>query len=100
MSYVNHKLRKSAQGKPCTMLGPTCTGGGEERNDVCLRHSNQLEHGKGVGMKAHDLLAFYGCQNCEDWYSGRESSPSDKAMYFAFANQRTLVIACNEGVFK
>ena len=69
MTYRNNKLRQSAQGELCTMFGPTCSGGGEERNDVCLRHSNRLIDGKGTGIKANDDRAFYGCQPCEDWYS-------------------------------
>lgn len=98
--YRNKKLRKSARGQDCTMFGPTCTGGGEARNDVCLRHSNRIEDGKGTGIKANDDRAFYGCQNCENWYSGLTPMDhhltTDEALDAAIA--RTYLRATELGV--
>ena len=95
--YRNKKLRESARGQECTMLGPYCTGGGEARNDVCWRHSNEQRHGKGTGIKANDLFGFYGCQNCEDWYSNSLAKP-DAVYYFRDAWERSMIKVCELGV--
>ena len=98
MTYRNNKLRQSAQGQNCTMFGPTCTGGGEARNDVCWRHSNEQKHGKATGIKAHDIFGFYGCANCEDWYTGNTITKEQKKHYFRAANEQSLIVACELGV--
>ena len=97
MTYRNPKLLKSAQGQNCTMFGPTCTGGGEARNDVCWRHSNEQKHGKATGIKAHDIFGFYGCANCEDWYSN-EATKETAAEAFRLAWEASLIVACELGV--
>ena len=88
------KLRKSADGAPCCMRGPTCNGG---QGDVAWRHSNHARHGKGMGQKAHDLFGFYGCQPCEDWYAGADLPKAEKLAAFLEAWERSMIYACETG---
>ena len=78
------------------MQGPRCTGG---HGDVAWRHSNHLKHGKGEGIKAHDLFGFYGCQSCEDWYAG-QLSKEEKRPAFLLAWERSMLYACSNGVIR
>ena len=63
-------LRKQAKGRDCTMRIPgVCKN---DRATVVLCHTNEHRAaGAGMGMKPHDLLAFYGCQACHDAADGR-----------------------------
>lgn len=95
--YRNKALRESARGEACTMRGPTCTGGGD---DTCWRHSNEIRHGKGGGIKANDLFGFYGCQNCEWWYDGTNSLGvpiEERRAAFREAWETSMIRAINKG---
>ena len=61
-------LRKSAQGEECTMRSSVCNFNTET---TVLCHLNEYEFGKGMGRKADDMAAFYGCSSCHDLYDGR-----------------------------
>ena len=98
MMYRNKKLREAARGRDCTLRGPTCTGGGE---DTCFRHSNELAHGKSTGNKSNDIFGAWTCQACEWWYDGTDNSSTPlyvRRVAFHEANERTLIIACDEGL--
>ena len=61
-------LRKSARGKPCTLLLPGCQPGpGNETVVLCHRK------GGGMGMKSDDTNAVYGCYSCHTKLDGAES---------------------------
>lgn len=92
--HRNNRLKESAQHAPCLMNSPRCDGGA---TDVCWRHSNHLRHGKGRGIKAHDLFGFYGCQGCENWYS-LESERDERYPAFLEAWERSMIYACEQGV--
>lgn len=62
------KLRKSARGEECTFRSSACNHNPET---TVLCHLNEYEFGKGMGMKADDMAAFYGCSSCHDLYDGR-----------------------------
>lgn len=63
-----NKFTKSARGEECTMRSPMCN---HDPETVVLCHLNEYEFGKGVGIKANDMAAFYGCSACHDLYDGR-----------------------------
>ena len=84
--FRSKKVRDSAKGEACTMLSPDCNGNPES---VCLRHSNLLEHGKGRGIKASDLEAFYGCQWCEDWFTNPNIPRGIRYSYYERAKRKT-----------
>ena len=60
MNYRNKALRDSAADEPCVVCGMTGV--------TVWAHSNQSSHGKGTGIKAHDLLGLYLCSNCHRSY--------------------------------
>lgn len=53
---------KLCKGQPCYLRIPRCCTG--QANDPC--HSNQLRHGKGKGIKAHDEFTVPGCRACHN----------------------------------
>ena len=69
---VSQALRDSARGEVCTMRSSVCD---LDTSTTVLCHSNYLEDGKGMGLKADDIFAFYGCSNCHEWYD-RETCAS------------------------
>lgn len=53
---------KLCKGQACYLRIPgICTG---QAHDPC--HSNQAIHGKGKGIKAHDVYTVPGCRSCHD----------------------------------
>lgn len=66
-------IRKSARGEECLIQLP-----GADYHDpatTVLCHSNQLADGKGMGLKAPDTRAAYGCHYCHDVVDGRRPLP-------------------------
>lgn len=59
------KLRDSARDRPCTGQSDWCNG---DPNTTVWAHSNFSEHGKGVGMKAHDIFGAFLCSGCHLWF--------------------------------
>ena len=50
---------------------PTCCHCGRTNDGTIVAcHSNSQRHGKGVGLKAHDLPAYL-CRECHDILDGR-----------------------------
>lgn len=66
-------IRRSARGEACTMLIPGICNGDPATTVLC--HSNRLEDGKGMGLKAPDTEACYGCSACHDVLDGRRPLP-------------------------
>jgi len=65
--------RRAARGRDCTlMLLGVCN-----RNPATtvLCHSNRLADGKGMGLKAPDSTACFGCSDCHDVLDGRRPLP-------------------------
>lgn len=67
-------IRRSARGEACTLLIPGICNGDTSTTVLC--HSNRLEDGKGLGLKAPDTEACYGCSACHDVLDGRRPLPS------------------------
>lgn len=67
-------IRQSARGEECTISLPMVCNGNPETTVLC--HSNQLADGKGMGLKAPDNRAAYGCSACHDVLDGRAPRPS------------------------
>jgi hypothetical protein len=65
--------RKAARGQDCTLRIPGVCNQNPET--VVLCHSNRLEHGKGMGIKADDKYACFGCSSCHDVLDGRANRP-------------------------
>lgn len=94
-------IRKAARGEECTLqiLG-VCNG---QTDTVVLCHSNKLEHGKGMGRKAPDTAACFGCSSCHDVLDGRTPRPAGMALadvdnLFRYAVDRTHAILRTKGL--
>lgn len=94
-------IRKAARGQECTLqiLG-VCNG---DSSTVVLCHSNSLADGKGMGLKAPDTAACFGCSSCHDVLDGRRPRPDGMTYeqvdtYFRFAVQRTHAILRTKGL--
>ena len=61
MTYRNRKLLDLAEGQRCVMCGA-------DDNTVVAAHSNLGEHGKGMGLKAHDGMHAWLCYSCHAEY--------------------------------
>ena len=59
--YENRKLLDIAHEAPC-MLRLGVPGCGNHPSVPC--HSDNLEHGRGIGNKSHDFYAIPGCPSC------------------------------------
>lgn len=67
-------IRKSAKGEECTIRLPNVCNFDPATTVLC--HSNKLADGKGMGLKAPDTHAAYGCSACHDVVDGRAPIPS------------------------
>lgn len=91
-------LRDAAKHYPCMHCG--------EHGMSVAAHSNQQQHGKGIGTKAHDCFVAFICHRCHTWldqgtgmdptgvYSG---SGEDKAEMWRRAHDRTLLALFRDG---
>ena len=92
--YRNQALLDLAQLAPYCM-NPACRT--QQHGQVVACHSNHLRHGKGRGIKAHDLPAFL-CDHCHDLLDGRAGNltPSEKdALFFEAFYETWAWIALN-----
>jgi len=66
-------VRRAARGRDCTlMLLGVCN---RDPATTVLCHSNRLADGKGMGLKAPDSAACFGCSDCHDVLDGRRPLP-------------------------
>jgi hypothetical protein len=66
------KIRAAASKQDCLLCFPVCNGLPET---TVLCHSNLLVDGKGMGLKAPDERAAFGCSSCHDVLDGRAPRP-------------------------
>lgn len=95
----SEKIRASANGETCTMGSPRCNG---DSATTVWCHSNHSEHGKGYGLKAHDVMGFYGCSGCHQWYDfeSRSWDADDRKMYFYRAWSASLLRLVEKGLIE
>lgn len=77
MMIRSKAILRHAKGQNCTLRLPGCRN---DRDTVVACHINSGAAGKGTGMKAHDLLAVWGCAHCHallDQGKGRSSLSTD-----------------------
>lgn len=94
MNYRNPKLLAFAKDAPYCMGCRTVNYG-----QVVGAHSNQIKHGKGKGIKAHDLVAYL-CNQCHDVLDGRVPSDmtrDDKAHMFLDAAYASAIWLLQSG---
>ena len=97
-AYVRSaKIRQSARGESCTLNSPLCN---YDPDTVVWCHSNFGEHGKGYGIKAHDIFGFYGCSGCHDWLDNGKWVAEEKRFLFSLAHARSLLRLIEKGIVK
>lgn len=74
------KLRDSAMGEDCTYNSIMCNFNPET---VVLCHDNQIEHGKGMGLKGDDRHAFYACSACHFFHDVDTSASKEVKRKFS-----------------
>ncbi len=93
-NYHNQKLLDLARECPHCMNCGTLNHG-----QVVGCHSNKIKHGKGMGIKSHDLVAYL-CPHCHDYVDGRSSPKATQderdACYFE-AVYKSVVWLLQEG---
>jgi hypothetical protein len=67
------KIRAAARGQDCLLRFPVCN---YRIETTVLCHSNLLADGKGMGKKAPDECAAFGCSACHDVFDGRAPRPA------------------------
>lgn len=66
-------IRRAAAGQECTLRIPGVCNFDPATTVLC--HSNYLGDGKGMGLKAPDTKACFGCSACHDLLDGRRPRP-------------------------
>ncbi|OEZ50320.1 hypothetical protein JAB1_14350 [Janthinobacterium sp. MP5059B] len=70
-------IRRAARGQDCTLRLAVCNF---DPDTTVLCHSNFLADGKGLGLKAPDTAAAFGCSACHDVLDGRRPRPADLSL--------------------
>jgi len=78
------ELRRSARGE-------TCTGCGKNDGTTVWCHGNESVFGKGVAIKSHDLIGFYGCADCHFFLDRSRASKEAKREFFREAFVKSMV---------
>ena len=90
MMYRNEKLLKAVCTLPCMICGL------EGSTQAC--HSNQLRHGKGKGIKAHDWAIASLCYNCHhDIDQGNKLSKEQRRDMWQDAHEATIAMLFERG---
>ncbi len=85
MTYRNRKLLDLARDQACVMCHT-------QVGTVVAAHSNLIEHGKGMGSKAHDGMAAWLCHRCHSQLDqGGALSKQERAEYTMRAICRTYM---------
>lgn len=94
MTYRNRKLLDLAHGQPCMHCGA-------EDGTVVAAHSNASEHGKGLGIKAHDGMIAFLCHRCHfELDQGNTLERAAKRELFMRALARTYMRLWDLGLIK
>jgi len=93
--YRNKKLRASAKGHHCTLRFPQVCENNSET--VVWVHSDESKHGKGMGLKAHDIFGCYGCFPCHEFYT-KNYNTDYAERFFRRAWEESLIDALDKGV--
>ena len=86
-------IRRAARGQDCTLRLDVCNF---DPDTTVLCHSNFLADGKGMGLKAPDTAAAFGCSACHDVLDGRRPRPTDLSLAGLEAAFRAAVSRTHE----
>lgn len=83
MNHRSQALRDSANGEACVVC--------ETKGTTVWAHSNEQAHGKGMSIKAHDLLGLYLCEPHHAWYDKSGAPRAEKQAFFREWYPKTMV---------
>jgi hypothetical protein len=86
MNWRSKKLTQSAKHESCVSCGA-------DDGTIVWAHSNSQKHGKGMGIKAHDLFGCYLCHECHRVFDSNQLSQG----WFYEMWERSMIRACNKG---
>lgn len=66
--------------------GQSCVNCGVEDGTTVWAHSNQYEHGKGAGIKAHDCMGAFLCMRCHTELDQGKEMTRDERREFTYRN--------------
>ena len=97
MNYRNKRLTDSAKHEACVACGA-------DDGTVVWAHSNSQKHGKGMGIKAHDIYGAYLCHKCHAMFDRNDKVlPLGEGImlvrdyWFDVVWNKSLLIACQKG---
>lgn len=95
------RITESARGEMCCIrLAGICTF---NRAETVWAHGNGSAAGKGIGMKAHDLLGAYACAACHDVYDRRVPCDLPRPVVevaFHEGHQRSILLLIEKGIIR
>jgi ferredoxin len=94
--FRSNKLLKAAKGQSCMVQIPDICNGNNET--TVAAHSNQLTHGKGMGIKAHDCFIAWSCSSCHAEIDQGKMSKEDRNFYWQQGFERTLLAMLQLGI--
>lgn len=95
MNYRNPALTKLAKGQRCTIRHSRFCN--HDPSTTVWAHSNFQRHGKGRGIKAHDIFGCFACSGCHHWLDNVPAPRQEKLDVFTAAHEETLLILVTEG---
>ena len=93
------KITESARDEMCTVRLPGICN--FDRKTTVWAHGNGSAAGRGMWMKAHDLLGAYACSCCHDVYDRRKPTAMPRVeveLAFWEGHARSLVILIEKGL--
>ena len=97
--FRSPKLLAAARGQDCTLRIPHVCNGNPDT--VVAAHSNQLRHGKGGSLKAHDCFVAWACYSCHaEIDQGNKLRYEDKCEIWQRGNEETLLQMFLQGIVK
>lgn len=94
MGIISTKLRNSARGQPCMFAIPGICN--HDPETVALCHIR--DESKGLGNKANDYSAGFGCHACHEAIDQHKLSAEDELFYCLRALQRTWAVWIDRGL--
>jgi ferredoxin len=94
--FRSNKLLKAAKGQSCMVQIPNVCNGNNET--TVAAHSNQLAHGKGMGIKAHDCFIAWSCSSCHAEIDQGKMDKLHKQFYWQQGFERTILAMLQLGI--
>ena len=82
MNYQNKKVMAEARNHPCQSCGA-------DDQTIVGAHSNQIAHGKGMGIKSATIVAYL-CYQCHTWLDQSNAKKQHKQEMWLLAARKSV----------